>query len=322
MAFNVKDAQDIFVGTGTLYIGGVDVGILQGDVNFKYEPTYKEIKAGSPARIVKKPLVEEASDISATGLEMNPDTIALLIPQFTKESVVASTPSVTDEYVGALVAGVYSLCDYKGFTNDAVTVKVASMITQAASIGDTVIHVADASLFTAGDSVTFTEGASTEEKEIATDGVDTGANTITLTVALAAAFSVAGYVVNDTTTCTENTDYFLDRIGGRITRKSTSTAIPENATVAISYTYSVISSTSLWFGGKQTITLTNVLFVSDSDDKDERWYIEYGQAQFTGAFNMDFKPGDPLLLNVKVEAVGDSSQVEGKQMGRVYKAAA
>ncbi len=318
MAFNLKNPANVMVGTGTLYLGGTDVGLLKGKVNFSYVPTWNEIKGGSPEQLVKQSLESEDAKLTAALMELNPDNIALAMQMFTKEDVAGSDVAITNEYIGLLYVGRYVGADHPKWTMATVTVQLASMLSAPASAADEVINVVDASLFTAGDTILLVEGSATEAATIAALGVDTVANTLTLTGGLSGNFTIAAHVANTAVTLTENTDYILDRINGAISRVSTSTDLPEGATVEVGYTYNEPTSVSLYFGGKSVQNYFSVLFVSDARSDGKRWYVEMYNALFSGEFSVDFDPAEPTLTNIVVSAAPDSGKAEGKQLGRFY----
>ena len=318
MAFNLKNPANVMVGTGTLYLNGQDVGLLKGDVTFSYEPEWNEIKGGSPEQLVKQSLAGETAKISAALMELNPDNVANAIQMFTKEQVAGEDVEITNEYIGTVYDGRYVAANNPRWTMDTATVQLATMLSAPASATDTEINVVDASLFTAGDTVLFVEGAATEAATIDAGGVDTVANTITLTAGLTGNFTIAAHVANTTEAPVENTDYILDRINGGISRVSTSTVIPDGATVEVSYTYAELTSESLYFGGKGTQDYFSVLFVSDARSDGKRWNIQFYNALFSGEFSLAFSPSEPTLTNIEIAAAPDSGQPEGKQLGRIY----
>ena len=307
------------VGTGTLYLNGQDVGLLKGDVTFSYEPEWNEIKGGSPEQLVKQSLAGETAKISAALMELNPDNIANAIQMFSKEQVAGEDVEITNEYIGTVYDGRYVAANNPRWTMDPVTVQLATPLTAPASATDTVIHVADASLFTEEDTILLVEGEATEAATIiASEGVDLVANTITITEGLSGNFTIAAHVANTMTALAENTDYILDRINGGIARVADSTDLPEGATVEVSYEYTELTSESLYFGGKGTQDYFSVLFVSDARSDGKRWNIQFYNALFSGEFSLAFSPSEPTLTNIEIAAAPDSGQPEGKQLGRIY----
>lgn len=86
---NVKNADDILIGTGRMYIEGSDVGQLDGDITFTHGKTFYEKKSGFPASTVKKVLTEEKFTAAFNLLEANLDTIRLLMPDYPLINVAA-----------------------------------------------------------------------------------------------------------------------------------------------------------------------------------------------------------------------------------------
>lgn len=319
MAFNLKNPANVMVGTGTLYLNGQDVGLLKGDVGFSYVPEWNEITGGSPEQLVKQSLAREDAKLTAAMMELAPDNIANVMQMFSLEQVAGEPVAITNEYLGTLLVGGYVGLNHPKLTMDTVTVRLASKLTAPASASDTVIHVVDASLFSEGDAILLVEGEATEAATIiAIEGVDTVANTITITAGLTGNFGINAHVANTTTTLVEGTDYILDRINGGIARVSDSSALPDGGTVEISYTYDEPTSTSLYFGGKGVQDYFSVLFVSDARSDGKRWHIEFYNALFSGEFNLNFSPSEPSLVNIEISAAPDSSYEEGKQLGRIY----
>jgi hypothetical protein len=318
LAYNLSNPNSVFVGTGRLYVNGTDVGLLQGEVVFEYEPEFNEIKGGSPEQIIKKALVSETATLRANMLELDPDKIALFMQMFTKETESSGDEVVTDEYLGEIYSGQYTAADYAPWTMDTVTVQLASRVSAEAAAGQASVYVMDASLFSEGDSVTLLEGAQTETLTIATGGVDTTSNKLTFTTNLSATYTIDAIAINETVSLAEGTDYILDRIGGKVSRVSTSAKVADGDTVSISYTYTAVSSTVLHFGGKTSQTYFPIKFVSDERDDGKRYYVEFYNALFSGTFSTTFSPSDPVVLEVEVTASPDSSKTDGKQLGKWY----
>lgn len=324
MAFNLKDPTKIMVGTGRLLVNGVDVGLLKNEVTFNYEPTWQKITGGSPEQTVKEVLSGEEASITANMLEVNLSTIAMVNQLFTESVVTAGTETVTKEYLsGGLRAGFWSASENRKWTEgDAVTVQLASKLRSPATAGATVIYVEDASLFEAGDSVTLKDGATTEDATIAALGVDTSANSLTLTAGITNSYSINGVAHNGTESLVEGTDYFLNRIDGQITRVFTSTAIGEGDTVSVSYKYTVVTGKRLSFGGKTTVPSYPVEFISDEKDDGTVLRIKFYRAQFNGAFNLPFNPTDATQVPISIIALPDASRVAGDQLGEWVEEAA
>ena len=76
---NVLDKRDILMGNGKLYIGGVDVGQLKGDVSFTPTAEYKEFEAGVPKQVVKSTKTKAGGTLKAGIAELNPENVAKIV---------------------------------------------------------------------------------------------------------------------------------------------------------------------------------------------------------------------------------------------------
>lgn len=99
MAF-VKNADDILVGTGRVFINGVCVGQLSGQVRAKVGNEWYKVEAGFPAQVVKQALTKETGEMAFNLLELNLDTIRSIMPQF---SAYTETEGVTADFVSDVV---------------------------------------------------------------------------------------------------------------------------------------------------------------------------------------------------------------------------
>ena len=192
---NVKNVHDIIIGTGVMYINGVDVGQLKGNVSLKHAKTFYEEKAGVPSTSILKALVEEGAELTASLLEVNLDAIAGLMVEYTIDTEGAGSATITQEHVGAITSTRKTGLAHPKLTNDAVTVALASTLSAAVIATDTVLPVVDASIFTAGDTITLRLGSATENATIDADGVDAVANTLTITAGLSAGFAAGASVL-------------------------------------------------------------------------------------------------------------------------------
>lgn len=319
MAQNIKNTNDFFTGAGKILYNGEDLGLLKDTVTFHYAPTYTEQKGGSPKVTYNTVLSDEEAYIEADMLEINPDMISAIVPQFTKETVSSSTESVTYEYLGALGTDKWISADNPDWTTATVTVKPASILTASVTAGDTVIYVTDASMFTAGDSVTLKEGETTEDGTIDAGGVNTTDNSITLTSGTSNSYTASGYVIDTTVAPVENTDYDVDPVNGRVRRITDSSVLASADTVAVSYTYNVVSATNMYFGGKTTVFDHPLHFISDQRPDGLYWHVYFWRAQFTSdGLDITFDPEEPTVFNVKFTALADSDHDEGKTLGKWY----
>ena len=99
MATNVINANDIIIGTGRLYIDGVDVGQLEDEVKFTHGKSYYEKQAGFPASTIIKILEEETCVANVSLLEANLDRLRSIIDEYAAYTQNAGTGSITDEEV-------------------------------------------------------------------------------------------------------------------------------------------------------------------------------------------------------------------------------
>lgn len=311
---NVKNPANILLGTGILYLDGQDVGQLSGDVVLTYSTEFKKIQAGFPKTTVKSRLIAEEAQITAGFLEVDIQQLAILLPQFTLENVAGEATAVTNEYVGPI-----SATAWKGTANrnwdpaETVAVRLASKLSAGASIGATKIYVADASLFSPGDTVTLVKSGATEDKTIAALGVDAGENSLTFTEALAAAFSANDVAINTAVSLVHGTDFLFNPIDGTLLILEDSSKINEGDTVSASYTYTAVTGQSLFAGGN-IATATFPLEFRHTRDDGKIFKVKFPQAQITGNFELPFHEDSETILNVTIESVADSTKAAGKQL--------
>lgn len=319
MAFNLKRPADVLIGTGTLYVNGIDVGLLKGEVTFSYEPEWQKITGGSPEQVVKEVLTSETATITANMMEVNLSTLAAVNSLFTSSNVTAEDVAVTKEFLSAGIrSGFWTACANRGWTEDgAVAVFLASGLASPAPAGATKIYVDKASLFTAGDSVVLIDGETTETKTIATEGVNEAENSLTFTEALSNTYGINGTAHNDTVSLAEGTDYFVNRIDGQVTRIGDSTKVADNDTVSVTYEYTTVTGVKNTFGGKSSVPDYPVEFVSDKKSDGKQIKIKFYRAQFNGAFSLPFNPTDAAQVPVSIVALADSTRAVGDQLGYI-----
>ncbi|MCK9327414.1 MAG: hypothetical protein M0P69_18115 [Bacteroidales bacterium] len=317
MAFNLKKASDVLIGTGILYVNGIDVGLLKGEVTFSYEPEWTKITGGSPEQTIKEVLTSENATITANMMEVNLSTLASVNALFTESAVSSGEEEVVKEFLEAgLRSGFWTAAQNRGWTEDGtVEVFLASGLTTPASAGATKIYVDDASLFTAADEIILTDGATTETRTIAALGVDESENSLTVTVALSNSYSISGVVHNNTVSMVEGTDYFVNRIDGQLTRIADSAKVADNDPVSVSYEYSVITGKKVTFGGKTTVPSYPIEFISDEKSDGKQIKIRFYKAQFNGSFSLPFNPTDAAQVPVSIVALADSTRSTGDQLG-------
>ena len=317
MGTNVKNVHDIIIGTGIMYINGVDVGQLKGNVTMKHSKVFYEEKAGFPSTTILKTLIEEGAELTANLLEVNLDVIAGLMVEYTIDTEGAGSATATQELVGAITSARKTGAAYPKWTDAAVTVRLATVLAAAAEASDTVIYVTDASIFTAGDTITLKNGASTENATIDADGVDTGANTLTLTAGLSAGFASGSSVINTAVSLVEGTDYYLDRLDGAIWRVSTSTKIADDDQVVVTYTYATYTGRGIKAGGLSPSTYYTVRFEHIRRDGKTR-VVELYRCQVAGDFEMAFNDAESAPLPISITAYADSSRAAGDQLFSIW----
>jgi len=314
---NVKNVHDIIIGTGVMYINGASVGQLKGNVTLKHSKTFYEEKAGFPSTSILKALVEEGAEMTANLLEVNLDTIAGLMVEYTPVVEGAGSETVTQEHVGAIVSTRKTGLAHPKLTNDAVTVALASTLAVGAEATDTVLYVADASIFTAGDTITLRLGSATENATIDAEGVDEVANTLTITAGLAAGFAAGASVINTAVSLADGTDYFLDRIDGAVWRHSGSAKVAENDQVVASYKYTTFTGRGITAGGISPSTYYTVRFEHTRRDGKVR-VVELYRCQLAGDFEMAFNEAESAPLAISITAYADSARAVGDQLFSVY----
>lgn len=311
---NVKNINDILLGTGILYINNVAVGQLSGDVTFTYEKEYYAIEAGFPAQTIKKYLISEDAKISAGMLEVSLDYIGSgVMPEFTKETVSSGDVAVTNEAIEDVAAGSWSALENTDIKEAGVTVRVGSLLVASANAEQAVVYVEDASGFTAGDSVKLVASGHSETMTIDTDGVDTSANTLTFTTDLTNSYSIGDKAVNQTITLTEGTDYHMDRINGKITPIDGGD-ISDNDTIFIDYTYVAVSGVSLYAGGKASLGSGVPCRFEHTRADGKILKIEFYSAMVEGNFELPFHEDSETILEIEVTAQSDSTKAAGKQL--------
>lgn len=310
---NVLNQNEILVGTGVLYMNGQSVGQLTGDVTYSYTPEEKEIKAGYPQQVVKSKVVGETATLKASFLEINMDRIADLLPLFTKDVISAGDVEVTNEWLGVVHEGSWAGAANRRWTADAVAVHLASKLTAGANAGATKIYVTDASLFTAGDTVTLVKSGATENATIAALGVDETENSLTLTGALSASFATGDFVKNTAVTLVAGTDFYFDPIGGGISVVPGGSLLADGDTVCVGYTYTDVTAIVLYGGGNVTTAQFPMEFWHTQDDG-KIHKIKFPKGQLTGAFELPFKETDVCILGVTIKSISDSTKAVGKQL--------
>ena len=87
---NVLNASDILIGTGKLYLDGVDVGQIDGEISFTHGKTFYEKKSGFPATTVVSVLTEENLSAEFNLLEANLARIRSMMSEYSSITTSAS----------------------------------------------------------------------------------------------------------------------------------------------------------------------------------------------------------------------------------------
>lgn len=98
MAF-VKNADDILIGTGRVFINGSCVGQLSGQIRSKVGNEWYKVEAGFPAQTVKQALIKESGELAFNLLELNLNAIRSIMPQFTEYTETAGVSEFVEETV-------------------------------------------------------------------------------------------------------------------------------------------------------------------------------------------------------------------------------
>ncbi len=98
MAF-VKNADDILIGTGRVFIDGTCVGQLSGQIRSKIGNEWYKVEAGFPAQTVKQALIKESGEMAFNLLEVNLDAIRAIMPQFSEYTESAAESAFVEDEV-------------------------------------------------------------------------------------------------------------------------------------------------------------------------------------------------------------------------------
>ena len=314
MGTNVRNPNSILMGTGILYVGGMNVGQLTGDVVVDLGTEEYKIEAGFPRATIKKYIIKEPSTISAAMLEVDPAVLAVLFPRFTAASEASGTVVVPTEHVGAISSTAWRGLAHRNVLTADFSLSKGSVISVAANPGDTVVNVANSSGFTAGDSVTLAGGGKTETKTVAS--VQVSAKTITIIAGLTNGYSLGATVSNGTDALTITTDYLVNPLDGQVLRVEGSSALLEGDTVVASYSYTQQASRSLSFGGKISSEKFPIVFEHERDDG-VKVVVELYSGQLAGNLAIPFSDGKETVVGVVIEGTADSSRAKGDQIGRI-----
>lgn len=98
MAF-VRNADDILIGTGRVFINGSCVGQLSGQIRSKVGNEWYKVEAGFPAQTVKQALIKESGELAFNLLELNLNAIRSIMPQFAEYTETAGESAFVEETV-------------------------------------------------------------------------------------------------------------------------------------------------------------------------------------------------------------------------------
>lgn len=96
---NVLNANDILIGTGKLYIDGVDVGQIDGEISFTHGKTFYEKKSGFPATTVVSVLTEENLSAEFNLLEANLARIRSMMSEYSSITTSAAESDSVEETI-------------------------------------------------------------------------------------------------------------------------------------------------------------------------------------------------------------------------------
>ncbi len=238
---NVRNPNNIILGSGKMYLDGEDVGQLKDDLTFDHEKEMYELKAGFPATVVLSALIGESLSLDFNMLETNLDVICRIMPEYAPIAGGSGTATATDELV-ALFDSTHTMLA-KGRVEGNATVT-----------------------------------------------------------------TVSG------TALTEGTDYYLDRLEGKIYRVPSSSKVADGEDVKVTYTYRTYESKGFGVGGGASTDKTfRVDFYHKRRDGLYR-HIRIWKGKVKGNFAMAFKEASEAPLAVKVTAIADSSKPAGQQL--------
>jgi len=310
---NVRNVNDILLGTGVLYINGVSVGQLKNDVVATFGKEFYEIEAGFPKSTIKEFRISESAQLTAGMLEVNLDNLNNIMDEFTKVNTSAGETEVTYEHVADISYANWVALAHQNILDAGVTVYLASLLTANAASGQKVVQVADASIFTAGDAVQLVSATANEEVTIDAEGVDTDENTITMTTNLVNSYEIGDQAADKTVSLDEATDYYIDRIDGKALGIDGGD-IPDGCDISIAYTYDAVTGTTLYGGGKTTLGSGVPIRFEHTRSDGKILKIEFFKALVKGDLEMPFHEDTETILNITISAQADSTRDAGKQL--------
>ena len=291
----VRNIKDLQIGEGTLYLNNRDVGALT-DARFTAEIEKVVHQSGMPLKINKVAITSQRSLIAANLNEINPSNLALALG--VKESDIDRTTGETEEVENEILTitetGWIALQNGNLDETEPPTVLLATLLTQVTEPTDTKIYVEDASGFTATNAVKISGVTKTIQ---AISG-----NEITLATAVGVSANIGDPVINTTVNYTENTDYQIDYVDGRV-RRLNEGDIPKTGYLAITYKYQLPSSVQVPLGAVSSLPVVVAEFVVPRDDGEMR--IHLYRAQVSGNLEFAFNATDWHSIPVEIEGLGD-----------------
>ncbi|MCF4150223.1 hypothetical protein L2W58_00170 [Dethiosulfovibrio sp. F2B] len=155
---NVRNSNDIVLGSGRMFLDGEDVGQLKDDLTFEHGKEMYELKAGFPATVVLSALVSEELTLSFNLLETNLDMVCRLMPEYDPVTENAGTATVADELV-TLFDSVHTMLGKGRVEGDAtVTTVDGTALTEGVDyyldrLNGTIYRVPDSAKIADGDDV-------------------------------------------------------------------------------------------------------------------------------------------------------------------------
>jgi len=315
---NVLNANDILIGTGKLYIDGVDVGQIDGEISFTHGKTFYEKKSGFPATTVVSVLTEENLSAEFNLLEANLARIRSMMSEYSAVTVTPGVSDSTEEKELQFSADKHTKLQYGDLvtlslvsTDGTETAVTGEVVAGATGTSFTLAHIPKSVSAVYDNGVLLTEGA-------AGYTVALGTGVITLAASADAGDVTADYVTEGDVTLVLNTDFYADMLAGTFYRASTS--IYEPTSVDATYTYKNAASSGFGIGGASSSSSDFVVeFVHKRRDGKYR-VIKLWKCQISGDFTMSFQEQAESPVAITITALADSTKAAGQQFGTVVDA--
>jgi hypothetical protein len=299
------------------YANGRDVGQLKNDVTLTYTPERLDIKAGFPQQSVKNIAISETATLTAGLLEFDLFTYGELMGTSTFKIIEGASLSKTNQLLAPVSAYSYSNSGNPYWTPGATgfAVKIATTVRLSAAAGATTIFVTDTQGFHADDAATLSKivGSAPVTETAVIASVNTGDNSITLTVGITNSYDYGALLLNDGVALASGTDYIVDYIGGGVALNPSSIRLLPGMSVAASYVHKVTSAEQLSFGGKVVSKPFPARFVHERDDG-KLVVVSFPRAEMTGTLTLGFKEAEAMINDVEITGMADSSLPAGEQL--------